>query len=512
MLPLPQFDELYVVSDIHMGGAPGFQILREGPRLGKLIQTLATIRPDERVGLVLNGDVIDSLAEDIDGYIAIDDADRMMARLYDDPTFAPVWDGLAFFVRQPGRRLVIGLGNHDIEMALPLVEASIRRRLARGDDTAEGRIAFATQGAGFGCLVGRARVFCTHGNEVDAWNLIDHDSLRSLAMSQSAGTVFDRTVWEPNAGTQLVKDVMNGIKQRYAWIDLLKPETEAALGVLLVLDPGQALKVQRIRGALSAYVNRMKGGLKMSGWLSVDRLAAAPIVSPQAVPVEQMLGPQLLSALRGSGPAVSTDADAMLRDAELAVSHASDRRAIDTAPRVETLGMGQWMWDRMNGVEPAEALRCALKDWLKDDTTWDIAHADETCREVMKHVGPLVDFVVTGHTHLERALRVAPEAERYYYNCGTWIRLLRLTDAVLASVDTFRDVYQTLANGRMSAIDSATIPSAAGSRDPFVIDRSSLVRISARADGTVGTLFHVLDAGAAGVLLEPVPGSEFLRK
>src|SRR5262249_1441375 len=151
-------------------------------------------------------------------------------------------------------------------------------------------------------------------------------------------------------------------------------------------------------------------------------------------------------------------------------------------------------------------------DWLKDDTTWDIAQADETYREVMKHVGPSVDFVVTGHTHLERALRVSPDAERYYYNCGTWIRLLRLTDAVLATVDTFRDVYQTLARGRMAAIDNATIPTAAGGRESFVIDRSSLVRISARADGTVGTLFHVLDAGAAGVDLEPVPGSEFLRK
>ena len=64
----------------------------------------------------------------------------------------------------------------------------------------------------------------------------------------------------------------------------------------------------------------------------------------------------------------------------------------------------------------------------------------------------------------------------------------------------------------MAAIDSATVPTAAGGREPFVIDRSSLVRISARPDGTVGTLFHVLDTGAAGVDLEPVPGSEFWRK
>jgi CBS domain-containing protein len=159
-----------VVSDIHMGGPAGFQILKHGPRLGALIRHLATVRAGERVGLVLNGDVVDSLAEDIDGYVAVDEAPRMMERIYRDPAFAPVWDGLAAFVRAPGRRLVIVLGNHDVEMALPAVEASIRTRLAGDDDAGQGRIAFAMRGMGFACLVGRARVFCTHGNEVDAWN------------------------------------------------------------------------------------------------------------------------------------------------------------------------------------------------------------------------------------------------------------------------------------------------------------------------------------------------------
>ncbi len=511
MLALPELDELYVVSDIHMGGASGFQILKEGPRLGTLIRKLATARPGKRVGLVLNGDVIDSLAEDIDGYVAIDDADRMMARLYEDPTFAPVWEGLTAFVREPGRRLVIVLGNHDIEMALPLVEASIRARLAAADDVAQGRITFATHGAGFGCLVGRARVFCTHGNEVDAWNWVDYDLLRTLAMSQSAGAFFDRAAWEPNAGTKLVKDVMNGVKQKYAWIDLLKPETEAALGVLLVLDPGQALKIQKIRSALSAYVNKVKGGLKLAGWLSVDRLPAAPVTSPQAVPVEHLLGANLLAAVRGGGASAGKDPDAMLREAERALSDPNRLRATDSAPP-ETLGLGQWMWDRLNGVEPAEALRAALKDWLKDDTTWDITKTDDTFKEVMKHVGASVDFVVTGHTHLERALRVAPDADRYYYNCGTWIRLLRLTDAVLASTETFREIYRTLADGRMAAIDSAMIPKAGGGREPFVVDRSSVVRISSREQGTVGTLFRVVETGPDAVDLEPVSGSEFWRK
>jgi hypothetical protein len=85
----PHFDELYVVSDIHMGGPAGFQILKHGPRLGALIRHLATVRAGERVALVLNGDVVDSLAEDIDGYVAVDEAPRMMERIYRDPAFAP---------------------------------------------------------------------------------------------------------------------------------------------------------------------------------------------------------------------------------------------------------------------------------------------------------------------------------------------------------------------------------------------------------------------------------------
>src|SRR5262245_11458443 len=73
---LPVFDELYVVSDMHMGGrrddAGNFQIFNQGPRLGRFIDYITARRPDGQVGLVLNGDVFDSLAEDGAGYIALD--------------------------------------------------------------------------------------------------------------------------------------------------------------------------------------------------------------------------------------------------------------------------------------------------------------------------------------------------------------------------------------------------------------------------------------------------------
>jgi Calcineurin-like phosphoesterase len=508
---LSRFDELYVVSDIHMGGPPNFQILKQGPRLGTLFQHVATVRPGERVGLVLNGDVLDSLAEDIEGYVAMDEAPRMMDRIYRDPAFAPIWDGLAAFVREPGRRLVIVLGNHDIEMVLPSVEASIRTRLAVDDDAAQGRITFATQGMGFACLVGRARVFCTHGNEVDAWNIVDYDALRGLAISQNAGEPFDRTSWVPNAGTQLVKDVMNNVKRKYAWIDLLKPETQAALGTLVVLDPGQAAKIEKITGALSAYLKQVKGTLKLWGWLSVEEPQGLGMDQPQSSTLPQLLGPNLLAAVQGPGSGSPTDPADMLRQAEQALADPKRRQPV-TAGTPETLGMPGMLWDRLRGVEPAEALRQALKDWLAKDRSFDITERDQTFRDVTSRVGASVDFVVTGHTHLERALRIQDGVDRFYYNCGTWIRLLRFTDFVLDRPQEFGEVYQTLADGRMETIDRATIPTEGGGRESFVLDRTSVVRISSQPNGVNGVLCHVHDARPGAIDLDPVAGSEFWRR
>ena len=48
----PRFDELYVVSDIHMGGDPGFQIFNRGLRLGAFIRHVADQRPGDDVGAV----------------------------------------------------------------------------------------------------------------------------------------------------------------------------------------------------------------------------------------------------------------------------------------------------------------------------------------------------------------------------------------------------------------------------------------------------------------------------
>src|SRR5262249_43606096 len=163
----------HVISDLHMGGdRPDFQILRETGRLASYVRWVADQRPDGRVALVLNGDIVDTLAEDTGGYIAFDNAAATVSRIMNNASFVGVWTALAEFVKRPGRTLVLAVGNHDLELALPPVQRLVTERLAGEDLAARARLEFSTLGAGHACLVGSARVFCTHGNEVDPWNYV----------------------------------------------------------------------------------------------------------------------------------------------------------------------------------------------------------------------------------------------------------------------------------------------------------------------------------------------------
>jgi hypothetical protein len=79
---------------------------------------------------------------------------------------------------------------------------------------------------------------------------------------------------------------------------------------------------------------------------------------------------------------------------------------------------------------------------------------------------------------------------RYYFNCGTWIRLLRLTDGMLRDTSSFKPVYDVLINGTMNAIDAARF-----GNETFVMDQSSAVCIRADGGKVVARLTHVVGDG-----------------
>lgn len=524
---LPRYADLWVVSDIHMGGERdaerNFQIFHRGKRLASFVDSLIAPSPADDVALVLNGDIIDSLAEEVvPGYVALDVgiALLMMERLYVDEAFAPVWDALARFVRTPRRHLVLVLGNHDVELALPPVQASVRQRLAGEDAAADGRITFATQGGGFACMVGGARVFCTHGNEVDAWNEVDYGRLAQLANAMNAGRRIDSSRWEPNAGTRLVVDVMNRVKERHPFVDLLKPEIKPVLGVLLTLDPGLVREIDFGKG-YGVVRELLRGDRRVSDLLSAtdQDLSVVPAPHMAHALVHEVLGSNLAEHIQ---TAQRSSEDELLIAAELAgtVSAAlpgatgtltrAAAPAADQQP--ETLGFRDIVAGWIGRLDPPEALRRALLDWIGEDgETFALGTRDETFESIVARVGPDVDFVVTGHTHLARSIDLG--SGRRYFNCGTWIRLLRLTPQLLADRARFEaTAYRAFTERRMSALDDATIPGPdPGTSVPLVIDRTNVVRIWRMPGGVRAELRRVVDDDGHGTNVRTEPQKDDLR-
>jgi UDP-2,3-diacylglucosamine pyrophosphatase LpxH len=507
-----RYDDLYVISDLHMGGRPGFQIMNRGPRLGRFIQQLA-VRPDaeseRRVGLVINGDAIDTLSEKLDGYIAVTEAEQILERLFRDEAFEPVWSALAVFVRQPHRRLVFIIGNHDIELSLPVVQHSIRSRLAGGDAAAVGRIEFAVEGTGYSCHVGNLRVFCTHGNEVDGWNVINHEALRQLVRDQNAGMPFNAAAWTPNAGTRLVRDVMNEVKRRHPWVDLLKPEKNVVLGVLLTIDP---TLVRTVLALMPIAWRRGIGELQSRGVLSA-RSHPDAATAAEAGAWRDAVGPRLWRLIDGG------DASGAMARPEVAVSGldpmlleierqlASGIAVADTPDDLTgTLGWPRMVLDRLRSVDKVDALRQALLDWLDDDHSFELTEPDETYRRTLTGVGPDVDVIVTGHTHLERAI---VSASRAYYNTGTWIRVIRFPDAVLKDAARFMNLYKLIGRASLADLDDATVTDAAGRESRLVTDVTTALQITARSGSVVACLGHVVDDDDDGVRFDTIEHSVF---
>ncbi|WP_136806174.1 metallophosphoesterase [Desulfosediminicola flagellatus] len=478
---LPEFDEIHVVSDLHMGGEGSFQILRETERLAAFISWVKEQRPSERVALILNGDIIDTLAEKGEDYIAIDTAEKIVTRIMEDPSFSSVWAALSDFVKTDGRFLVITLGNHDLELSYPVVQRIITQRLAGNHLESCARIEFSTMGAGYSCMVGNSRVFCTHGNEVDSWNYTRYEDLAKVARRLNVDRNLKSGEWEPNAGTMMVKDVMNDVKRKYPWIDLLKPEKNAAVGVLLALDPGQVKKIGRL---LPIIGEKVEGNKEVDQRLSAEGYSVPPADKHITSSVYDLLGENLTQAVFHSDKNTAYSDDALL----LEVENEFETGSAVTDHHDETLGVMSDTFDRLKALfsklSKGELLRRSLQDWLKDDQTFTVDNQDETYKEIVSSVGIGVNFIVTGHTHLERAIEV--DKNRFYFNCGTWIRLLRLTNEMLKSEASFKPVLEVFEKGTMEAIDKATFD-----KKPFVIDQNSAVCIGKHGNHVIGQLVHV---------------------
>ncbi|MGC9945664.1 MAG: metallophosphoesterase [Bryobacteraceae bacterium] len=424
MVPFPKFDQISIISDLHMGGPAGHQIFRLGGLLGKFVDYLGQAGTGKRA-LVINGDMVDFLAEENAMYFDPEGAIEKLNRMRADAAFAPAWDALVRYTNTGARHLAITLGNHDLELALPWVRERLLDILSGGDSAARARITLAFDGTGFACEVGGDRVLCVHGNEVDTWNVTDYEALRRLTVDRmQKGSA---PVWTPNAGSKLVIDVMNKIKGCHAFVDILKPEKEAALRILYALKPDLKSKLTSIAAIATRRVWD-------EGRRAVRLLSDAP---GGEQPAEE-------EYFRMAGRAAQNSADVetlMDRAEEL---FKAGKNPLDMVHERESERLGWWgeLVSTAFRGEPHEIAWSGVKE-MANDTTFQVRRVDDDFEKIDAMAARDFKYVVAGHTHLARALG-RRNGGGLYYNTGTWATLMRLGREDLRSAESFEPVFRRL--------------------------------------------------------------------
>ena len=423
-----------VVSDLHLGGAPategkvGFQMCPPAgqQRLANFFDWAAAQSVGEGAAtlhLVLNGDIVDFLAEpDSDGVFKALTTDQELACVKLERVFETtdvVWQALRRYVAT-GSKLILLLGNHDVELTLP----SVRRKLL--DKLGAGNVDFMydNEALTFG------PVLIEHGNRYDSWNAVFHNQLRELRSALSRRVPKPELPQVPlQPGSDLVVQVMNKIKHEYAFVDLLKPERQGVLPLLGFLKPSLWLKAQ---AGLRALVRSTLDARRPSG----DPLNR-----------DQVSGDD------------GYEGDGLFDQARLASAENPDQVSGDDQPSFAQ----RWRaatTDALKGVQ-LKALQAALKALVDTHKlTFDIEHeAEEYLKAARARLDAGFELVVFGHTHLAKDIDLktdlAPGARRQYLNTGTWVDLMRVPDAIFSntpeSSTRLREFADALASNEIDA-------------------------------------------------------------
>jgi UDP-2,3-diacylglucosamine pyrophosphatase LpxH len=392
---------------------------------------------------------VDFLAEVRDGVerwtpfvVQPDEAVATFNRVANRPGDREVFDALRAFLAA-GHVLTILLGNHDIELSLPAVRGAFENRI--GASVGRG-LRFVYDGEAY--AVGEALI--EHGNRYDPANRVNYDGLRQLRSLQSRKQ-FEamRDRFSAPAGSQLVARVMNPLKSEYAFIDLLKPESEPLFALVLALDPGYietARQIARVIPVARAYgsaigespaLPRFGGDVGAGSLVSESQFQsdlAPSSVSSSDDALRRVLGACLPT---GAIDALLEPATAMPFGAEVGIRES----AIAVWSLAKLWAAGNWL--------KADQRLAILRDTLPAiDGDQSFERQLETAKRYIDAARVLSErhrIVVFGHTH--HAKSVVLEGDALYLNCGTWANLMRFpkelfspnTEAASAAMRAFFD-------------------------------------------------------------------------
>ncbi|MBR0778788.1 metallophosphoesterase [Bradyrhizobium diazoefficiens] len=437
---------LIVISDLHLGGRPpadgnpGFELCPavSRRRLARLIRRLAA-RPDfmgdgDTIELVINGDLIDFLAEEPfvpftkQATEAIEKLERIIQNCdRGSKEEESVFPALAEFVGL-GNKLTVLLGNHDIELSLPAVRRSLASALTGGRPA---RVEFVFDGEAYVIR----DVLIEHGNRYDGWNAVEYGALRAYRSSVSRGE--EPFPFQPPAGSRLVASIMNPLKRRYPFVDILKPENEAVLPILCALEPKLVLELKRVAPLWLAM-------LRTSGKLGRVKREETFIASgmPAALPATEASGAVLEPARTPDNP----NREHTFRSTNEILDEAG-RLADETLPQEPrgrvppgtgqiAVGVPAWLssglglWDAVRAGAAATRSRLlsrALRAQREAiGTTFDLDAKDSPYFSAAErlHAAAGARFVLFGHTHLAKSIALPSHGR--YVNTGTWCPTMRL--------------------------------------------------------------------------------------
>ncbi|RKH32263.1 hypothetical protein D7Y13_13375 [Corallococcus praedator] len=378
-----------ILSDLHLGNGGPYDIFAGAAELPALLDSL-TGTPTH---VVLNGDSFDFLLNDdplaVDPKLTLEQARALVNSAQTAPSLKALGRVLA-----AGGRATMVVGNHDLELALPDVQAVVRSALAQPAHVAS-RLEFRDGTAPLQLEVGGARVLVTHGEHTDVANRIDYDSLLSSERDS-------RFRYPP--GSVLVKSLLNPLKHqhRMRYMDLLKPDFQGAVMVALGVKP-DALKVLLTSGTLTLLRRLIQNkGIAPAFAFPTDD---APAASAAESHLAQAIADVDLAA---------DEVDALLS--------ALDPEQLNAFESPGALGRA-----RLKLCKAGFALYARLHRTVAGKTGTDYFALEPGKDELAeserlgKKFGP--QAVVMGHTH---AARWHQGNGRVFANTGTWISLLRL--------------------------------------------------------------------------------------
>ncbi|MFM0658610.1 metallophosphoesterase [Paraburkholderia sediminicola] len=434
---------IFVISDLHLGGRPhspladglpGSQICSSYQELIRFIDWVAEIKEDG-VQLVVNGDIVDFLMEDDYGFCNevapwLPDESQVLKKLQaiiertrQDDGRSP-FDAMATLLAR-GKALTFMLGNHDVELSLPAVRRYLEDEVLKVG--MQGRFRFIYDGEAY--VVGDLLI--EHGNRYDPWNVIDHSSLRQerSMLSRGWGVAMRARAsghFTPPPGSLMVTQVINRLKQKYRFVDLLKPENHAVVPILLAIHPN----LQHVLTSTLRFMDQSNnefigvGEPMQSGQLSARGMKRAfDLQTSLALALEPDEAEKFKVCSASEGQLGVSDAWEKLK-----------RRSANISAYIND-ALGLFTNAATNAAVEVrnELLRIALASW-RGKLAIDQSHEEPAYLDAVQELIDRGGFgcVVFGHTHLPKELTLASAGRRAkYINTGTWVDVMQIPQEIL---------------------------------------------------------------------------------